>query len=51
MRVDVEALDRISDEFVHAALEPVQWKGLIERLSAAQRRLWREHRPDPGPPA
>ena len=35
MRVDVEALDQISDEFVNAALDPTQWKGLIEKISAA----------------
>ena len=35
MRFDVEALDRVSDEFLTAALNPLQWPSVLEKASVA----------------
>jgi DNA-binding CsgD family transcriptional regulator len=35
MRFDVEALDRVSDEFLTAALNPLQWPSVLEKVSVA----------------
>jgi DNA-binding CsgD family transcriptional regulator len=35
MRIDAEALDKVSDEFLNAAIDPSLWQGTVEKLAVA----------------